>query len=147
MGTVARGIVAGFIATLALSILLDPIVFLTGTAWTAASGFGWPLHVLIGPVVWGAAFALVHDHMSGPSWLRGVVFATGVWLLVMVGVPAIGPDRAGFLGIGLNAATLAAALIMHALYGAVLGMVLGALATRDATSPPAAADRLHPVVR
>src|SRR5262249_31405064 len=82
MDTIGRGIVAGFIAMLAVSLLVDPLVLITGTRWTQESGLGLRLHFFVGPAVWGAAFAFFHDHVRGPSWLRGVVFAAALWIAV-----------------------------------------------------------------
>jgi hypothetical protein len=144
MDTVGRGIVAGFIATWALSGLVDPLVILTRAMWSPASAFGWQLNFFLAPVIWGAGFALFHDHASGPSWLRGIVFATGAWLLIML-VARFAVD-AGAFAISLGAVTLATMLLVHAAYGALLGAVYGGLTRRDmsASGPD---DRLHPVAR
>jgi hypothetical protein len=133
MDTIGRGIVAGFIAMLAVSLLLDPLVLITGTRWTQESGLGLRLHFFFGPVVWGAAFAFFHDHVRGPSWLRGVVFAAALWIMVNAVLAATGRL---VLGPG---AILAAGLAAHALYGAVLGAIYGSLGGQE--TAPAHRDR------
>ena len=74
--------------------------------------------------------------MSGPSWLRGIVFASGAWLMVMfVAMPLAG---AGLFASELGLAAVAATLIIHAIYGAVLGGIYGEIVNRK---------HLHPLVR
>jgi len=137
MDTIGRGIVAGFIAMLAMSLLLDPLVLISGTRWTQESGLGLRLHFFVGPILWGAAFAFFHDHVRGASWLRGVVFAVALWIAVNAVLAATGR-----VGLG-SAAVLAAGLAAHALYGALLGAVYGALG-REAS--PGGRDRpAHPL--
>jgi len=129
MDTIGRGIVAGFIAMLAVSLLLDPLVLLSGTRWTQESGLGLRLHFFIGPVIWGAAFAFFHDHVGGPSWLRGIVFASALWIVVN-SILAL----TGRLGLSSGAVALAAGLAVHVVYGALLGAVYGALGSGAAPS-------------
>ncbi len=142
MDTVGRGIIAGFIATFALSLLLDPLVMVSRTVWAPAATFGWQLHFFAGPVIWGAGFAYFHDHVAGPSWLRGIVFATAAGILMMlVAVPLSG---AVFFGSGLGAPTIAAILLVHVVYGALLGLVYGGLMASDKAGAPTEDDRLRP---
>jgi uncharacterized protein DUF6789 len=140
MDTVGRGIVAGFIATLALSGLLDPLVMLTRAVWSPASAFGWLLHFFVAPVIWGAGLAFFHDHVGGPSWLRGVIFATGAWFLIVLVAICFGT---GVIAVRLGAGTLAAMLLLHVAYGALLGAIYGGLLQQDMSSSPG----LNPVAR
>jgi hypothetical protein len=140
MDTIGRGIVAGFIAMLAVSLLLDPLVLISGTRWTQESGLGLRLHFFVGPVVWGAAFAFFHDHVRGPSWLRGVVFASALWIVVNAVLAATGRL------VLVSGAVLAAGLAAHALYGALLGAVYGALGSRE-TVPVHRDPPLHPLAK
>ena len=97
--------------------------------------------------MWSAGFAFVHRYIWGPSWLRGVVFACAAWLLVMtVAMPLAGK---GFFCARLGLWAPAATLMIHAFYGAVLGMVYGWLTDREASSTHAARtdDHLRPIVR
>jgi hypothetical protein len=74
----------------------------------------------------GLAFAVVYARflepvLDGPGWSRGVRFALLPWALsVLVLLPALG---GGFLGLGLGAGPLPILgnLILHLVYGAVLG--------------------------
>jgi uncharacterized protein DUF6789 len=130
MDTIGRGIVAGFIAMLAVSLLLDPLVLLGGTRWTQESGLGLRLHFFVGPVVWGAAFAFFHDHVRGPSWLRGIVFASALWILVNAILALTGHAASTSAAVAL-----AAGLAVHIVYGALLGAIYGALGDREAPRP------------
>lgn len=137
MDTIGRGMIAGFAATVALSGLmlvksamglmpeLDVIAMLSGMMGTGAVG-GWLAHFMIGSVVWGGIFALIAPSLPGSSHLiKGVSFGVGAWLLMMVAVmPMAG---SGPFGLGLGMAAPIMTLMLHAIFGAVLGGVYGAL--------------------
>jgi len=149
MDRFGKGIVAGFIATLVLSLLLDPISILVGTVGVASPVIGWLTHLFVGTVIWGAIFAVVHDWMSGPSWLRGIAFGIAAWLVVMLVVMPL--NGAGFFALGLGIATPPVTFIVHALYGALLGEIYGRLLDRPEPEPAASAHdasrHLRPVAR
>lgn len=144
---IGRGIVAGFLATIVLSILmvmkaamgmmpaLNAIKMLTAMGsqiiGTPPSQLvGWVSHILIGTVVWGILFALVHDHLPGSSVTRGLVFGTAAWLLMMILVmPMAG---AGLFGLGIGVGAPVATLVLHWVYGGVLGYAYTRLAPRGA---------------
>lgn len=133
---IGRGIVAGLLATIALSILMvlkaamgmmpamNAIKMLTtmsnGILGTPSSPLvGWVIHFLIGAVLWGILFALVHDYLPGSSVARGLVFGTAAWLLMMILVmPMAG---AGLFGLGIGIGAPVATLVLHWVYGGVLG--------------------------
>lgn len=139
-----KGIVAGFIATIVLSALmiakgmmglmpnLNAIKMLTvmahhfmGTPITPV--VGWGLHFIIGSLVWGILFGLLFTRIPGKSpAVKGLIFATGAWLLMMVAVmPVAG---AGLFGLHLGMGAPIATLVLHWVFGAVLGAVFGKLA-------------------
>jgi hypothetical protein len=80
----------------------------------------------VGGVIWALLYGLVFEpRLSGPAWKRGVKFAMVPWLFsLIVFLPVIG---GGFLGLGLGAGPLPVVgnLILHVVYGAVLGTVWG----------------------
>jgi hypothetical protein len=82
---------------------------------------------LFGGLVWAVLYGLVFEpRLAGPPWRRGVMFAALPWLVSLaVFLPLVG---GGFLGLGLGAGPLPIIgnLILHAVYGAVLGTVYGA---------------------
>src|SRR5437763_10198792 len=80
----------------------------------------------VGGLIWALLYGLIFERrLSGPAWQRGVMFAMVPWLFsLLVFMPIVG---GGFLGIGLGAGPLPILgnLILHAVYGAVLGAVYG----------------------
>jgi hypothetical protein len=155
MTRIGKGLVAGLAATIVLSALmllksmfglmpqLNAIAMLSsmGTSYAglpATPAVGWLLHTAIGVVAWGGLFAFLHPLLSGagPDWARGVVFSISAWMVMMVVVmPAAG---AGLFGVANGIGPAIATLVLHVVFGAVLGRVYGALrvpshqAVRDA---------------
>ncbi len=126
---VGRGLIAGFIATLALSALHDPIVMVTSALGVRSPAVGLLFHFFVGTLLWGGAFGLMHDHLWGPSWLRGIVFAGTVSLLVLfVALPLGG---AGLCGLRHGIAVPITVVALHLVYGAALGALFGALIPAD----------------
>ena len=139
--TIRRGLIAGFIATVVLSALmlmkksmgvmpeLDPIGMISAMAGARSPIIGWIGHFAIGTVFWGIGFAIVSRYLPGPYWARGVVFGVAAWLMMMIVVMPMAD--AGFFGLGLGMTVPVAALILHAVYGAVLGIVYGLLGDQN----------------
>lgn len=134
---VSKGLIAGFTATVVMSAMmlmkqsmgimpqLNPIAMLTEMAGASTPVVGWVLHFMIGTVMWGILFALLASRLTGAMWLRGVLFGIGAWLLMMVMVmPMAG---AGFFGLSMGIAAPILTLMMHIVFGAVLGGVYRAL--------------------
>jgi hypothetical protein len=63
--------VAGFIATLVMSALHEPVVLLTAAAGMDAPATGWLFHFFVGTLLWGGLFGVVHDYLFGPSGCAG----------------------------------------------------------------------------
>ncbi len=132
-----KGMVAGFVATAVLSGLmvmksmmglmpeLDVIAMLTKMMGASSPVTGWVAHFVIGTLVWGSLFAWVDPNLPGGShWLKGILFGVGVWLLMMIAVmPMAG---AGFFGMSLGMMAPVMTLVLHIIFGAVLGGVYGA---------------------
>src|SRR5205085_12003518 len=78
---ISNGIVAGFIADLVLSALHEPVAVLTAAVGVRAPVTALLFHFFVGTLLWGSAFGFAHDYLFGPSWLRGVVFASGAALV------------------------------------------------------------------
>lgn len=143
MNKYVRGIIAGFIATVVLSILmliksmmgvmpgLDLTTTLTGMAHQRMGlpdtpMVGWIIHFMIGTVLWGIAFALLYKPLPGNSPVaKGMVFSVIVWLLMMViPMPMTG---AGLFGMHLGMMAPVMTLVLHLIWGAVLGATYGGL--------------------
>lgn len=95
---------------------------LTESAYDIPIG-AYSLNVLAG-LVWAGVYGLlVEPRLSGPGWRRGMLFSIVPWLLsLVVFFPVVG---AGFFGAELGAGPLPALgnLILHLVYGAVLGSI------------------------
>lgn len=139
-------IVSGFVATIVMSLLLVIAYTMTGFIgdengsqlsqwfWNLSNNdltegvWDIPIAAFSINLLAGLAWALVYGgvaerHLSGPGWLRGMLFSLAPWLLsLVVFFPAIG---GGFFGSELGAGPLPALgnLVLHLIYGAILGGV------------------------
>ena len=148
MDVIGRGIIAGFLATLALSAMFHPLVTLARVSDVLPATFGWILHFLVGSLLWGVSFALIERFMRGPTWVRGLLFGFAAWLVVMVTVMPL--TRGGWFGIALGLATPAVMLVAHLVYGALLGGIFGFIDPNRPhfdTADSAHDDHLHPLPR
>lgn len=129
---VGKGMVAGFVATVVLSGLmlmksamgfmpqLDVVSMISQMMGQPDNpAIGWIAHFMIGTVLWGGLFALFINVFRGAPWLRGVELGVTAWLLMMVMVmPMAG---AGLFGLKLGMMAPAMTLVLHVIFGAVLG--------------------------
>lgn len=143
-----NGVLSGFIATFAMTVVLA-IAYGAANALGDASGgrftrWVWALTqnpitdrtrdgilaAIAANLVMGLVWALLYGRfvepaLAGPGWRKGVLFALVPWLLSVVAfLPLVG---GGFLGAGIGAGPLPILgnLILHLVYGAVLGSVYG----------------------
>lgn len=137
MNNIGKGLIAGFLATVVLSALmlmksamglmpeLD-VVAMLGAMMGTGPAMGWLGHFMIGTVAWGGLFGLIEPNLPGGSyWLKGIVLGVGAWLLMMVAVmPMAG---AGLFGMNLGMVAPVMTLMLHVIFGAVLGSTYGAL--------------------
>jgi uncharacterized membrane protein YagU involved in acid resistance len=141
---IVRGVSAGLVATLVLSAAmlmkrsmglmpeLDPIGMITTMAGASSAAVGWIGHFVIGAIFWGVGFAILSPYLPGAYWLRGLIFAFGAWLVMMIVVmPMAGT---GVLGLGLGMMAPVATLLLHAVFGLVLGGVYSFLSDGEATA-------------
>lgn len=127
-----KGILAGFIATVVLSILMIAKAFSHWlSAFNAIEGIhrltggplvaGWAGHFVIGSILWGVLFALLYRRLPGGRGpMRGIVFGLIAWLAMMLlFLPIAGY---GFFGVAIGWPVLVFTLAMHLIYGLVLGI-------------------------
>ena len=140
MNRFVAGVVAGLTATAALSALmlmksamglmpeLDVIAMLS-TMMRTGEAMAWVAHFAIG-ALWGILFAVTVRVFPGSScWMRGVIFSVVPWLLMMIIImPMAG---AGIFGMELGVMAPVMTLMLHLVFGAVLGFTFGALAKAD----------------
>ena len=140
MNNIVKGVIAGFAATVVLSLLmmmksaiglmpeLDVIAMLSAMMGSGLA-MGWVAHFMIGSLVWGGLFALLAPKLPGGSlWLKGVFFGVVAWVLMMVAImPMAG---AGVFGMKFGMLAPVMTLVLHLIFGAVLGGVYAALRNR-----------------
>jgi hypothetical protein len=139
MGRIGKGFAAGLAATAVLSALmimksmmgvmpgLDLPKMIAGMMGAPdAPMIGWGVHVMIGAVLYGLAIALIGDRLPGRSDTgHGVLIGFAGWLVMMVMLmPMAG---AGLFGMNLGMMAPMMTLVLHLIFGAVLGWTYGRL--------------------
>jgi uncharacterized membrane protein YagU involved in acid resistance len=135
---------AGLAATVVLSLLmvvkammglmpqLDIAKMLAGTMGSPDMPLiGWILHFAIGIVGYGVAIAMLDSKLPGTSRVgHGVMLGVIGWLIMMVVLmPMVG---AGPFAINMGIMAPMMTLVLHLIFGAVLGWVYGrAAASQD----------------
>jgi len=100
---------------------------------------GWIVHFAIGIVVYGVAIAALDSELPGTSRVgHGIMLGVVGWLIMMVALmPMAG---AGLFGMNLGVMAPMMTLMLHLIFGAVLGWVYGRSATsQDVSISPARA--------
>jgi hypothetical protein len=134
---VQAGLIAGFIATVVLSILmivkssvglmpeLNPIEDIVHVADEPTGAqlplpFGWVGHFVLGTVAWGILYAVLHGSLPGSPAVKGIIFGALAWLAMMIFfMPLAGH---GLFALSLGPQATVATLVLHLIYGAVLGV-------------------------
>ena len=138
MGIYTRSMIAGFVATVVLSLLMImkgmmgimpelDVISMLGTMSHDMMGVGgpavaWSIHFMIGTVVWGFLFAILYSLLPGSGAVgKGISFGVLAWLMMMVGpMPMAG---AGLFGMNLGLMAPMMTLVLHIIFGAVMGLV------------------------
>lgn len=131
--SIEKGFLAGFIATVVLSALmvmkavmgimpqLDLPKMISGMMGAPETPMiGWIVHFMIGTLVYGFAIAwLGRGHPGKSSIGSGVLLAFIGWLIMMlVLMPMAG---AGFFGMNMGIMAPIMTLVLHLIFGVVLG--------------------------
>lgn len=129
---VLKGLIAGLAATLVLSALmmiksamgvmpeLDVIAMLTTMIGGSTTAAGWIAHFTIGVVLWGGLFALLASRLPGEGFVvKGILFGIIAWVLMMITVMPM--SGAGLFGLKMGMMAPVMTLVLHVIYGAVLG--------------------------
>ncbi len=138
MNKIVAGAIAGFAATVVLSVMMVAkgmmgimpeldVISMLSAMMGAPAVMGWMGHFMIGTLAWGIGFALLFDMIPGSSAVaKGVVFGIAAWLGMMVMVmPMAG---AGLFGMAMGIMAPMMTLVLHVIFGAVLGAVYQAQA-------------------
>ena len=139
MSKIRNGLLAGLAATMVLSALmvmkaimgvmpeLDLPKMIAGMMGSPDSPMlGWAVHFMIGVVGYGLAMAFLNERLPGNSpTTHGVVIGFVGWFLMMVMVmPMAG---AGMFGMNMGLMAPMMTLVLHLVFGAVLGWTYGKL--------------------
>ena len=129
---IKAGIISGFVATIALSIImvvktkmgvmpeLNAIKMLAGMMGSSLV-MGWVAHFIIGTLVWGILFALLVNKLPGGVISSAILFSIVAWLIMMIGpMPMAGE---GLFGLNIGMMAPVATLMLHIIWGVVLGLV------------------------
>lgn len=137
MNRFGKGLLAGLAATVVLSALMVAKAMMgvmpeldIAKMIAAMMGFpdkpivGWIVHSMLGIVGYGAAISLFAKHLPGNSYVgHGLMLAVGGWLIMMVMLmPMAG---AGLFGMKMGWMAPMMTLVLHLIFGAVLGWVYG----------------------
>ena len=135
MNRFGKGLLAGLAATVLLSALmvakgmmgvmpeLDIAKMIAGIMGSADQHIiGWVVHFMIGIVGYGAAITLFDTRLPGNSHvLHGLMIAVVGWLVMMLMLmPMAG---AGLFGMKMGLMAPMMTLVLHLIFGAVLGWV------------------------
>lgn len=141
MSRVQKGLVAGVFATVAASLLEIPNMFLNWfdpfqgviasiIGMPGNLAVGWGIHVFSGVFILGPLFGYLCPRLpTDTPETKGIVFAVGAWVVMMLGVFMLGDYRTFSSGAGFG--TVAWLLITHAVFGIVLGNVYARLIARE----------------
>ncbi len=136
MKKLINGAIAGVVATIVLSLMmlikgkmgvmpeLDIISMLAGMMGGALL-LGWVMHFMIG-VGYGVVFHLTYDKLPTNSLIiKGLILGVVGWLVMMLMLmPMVG---AGLFGMKMGVMAPIMTLVLHAIFGAVLGFVYSKL--------------------
>lgn len=136
MKKLINGAIAGVVATIVLSLMmlikgkmgvmpeLDIISMLAGMMGGALF-LGWVMHFMIG-VGYGVVFHLTYDKLPTNSLIiKGVILGVVGWLVMMLMLmPMVG---AGLFGMKMGVMAPMMTLVLHAIFGAILGFVYSKL--------------------
>ena len=101
---------------------IEDIVLVVGrlTGMTLPLPFGWIGHFALGTVVWGIIYAALQASLPGTPVVKGLVFGALAWLAQMIFFMPLAGN--GLFALSLGPQATVATLVLHLIYGAVLGV-------------------------
>ncbi len=141
MERIGKGLLAGLAATVVQSAfmvmksmmgimpMLDLPKMLASMMGSPGSPMlGWGAHFMIGIVVYGIAIALLDERLPGDSsTAHGTLIAFAGWLIMMLMLMLMPMAGAGFFGMSMGIMAPVMTLVLHLVFGAVLGWTYGRL--------------------
>jgi len=110
-------------------LLHDIALFNDRIGLPATSQAVWVTHVMVGVFVFGAIFAVLQPILPGRGTVQGMWFGFVLWLIMMVSFMPLAQHE--IFARDLWPAFPVLALVLHLLYGGVLGMSHAALSEGD----------------
>ena len=150
MSNPMRGAIAGCIASLVLAgifLLKSSYNFMPEIniirllmnlgGGNLSQGSAWADHFIVGTLIWGLTFGASEGLAERPAyWLKGVIFGVIAWALMMMAfMPLAG---SGFFGAKIGPSVAVGMLVLHLVFGAVLGAAYGVLTAWLPEKPVAA---------
>lgn len=133
MTNIKAGLVAGFSATVVLSAMMIAksmmgimpeldVIHMLSAMMGAPAVMGWVGHFMIGTLAWGGGFALLYSMIpASGAVMKGILFGIAAWLGMMIMImPMVG---AGLFGMAFGIMAPMMTLVLHIIFGAVLGAV------------------------
>lgn len=131
MNNIFKGAISGFVATIALSLLMmikskmgvmpafDVIAMLAGLAGGVVA-IGWLLHFSIG-TAYGVIFSFIHPFLPSKCFIqKGLMLGVIGWLAMMLlFMPFVGQ---GLFAMKLGMMVVVMTLVLHLIFGVVLGL-------------------------
>ena len=141
-----NSLIAAFVATIVLSLLMimkkimgvvpemnpiaDLVVIMQNLSGLSIMPvFGWVLHFFIGTVAWGSVYALLYKILPGGNVIKGIIVGLSAWVLMMFTVTPMAGH--GLFGLETSKVIPVMSMMLHIIYGAVLGMIYGKLSKRN----------------
>ena len=131
--TIKNGLIGGLVGSAVLAVIFVmkgmmgvmpemDIIAMLSAMMGMGTAMGWIAHFMIGTVAWGGLFAVANDAIPGTSQTaKGVVLGLLAWLMMMVVVMPMAGGGIFGLNFGMMGAVLP--LVLHILFGAVMGFV------------------------
>ncbi|MBT6177607.1 MAG: hypothetical protein HOI23_10195 [Deltaproteobacteria bacterium] len=145
MSTITEGIKAGFIGTVAMSAIMFAkdmmgvmpelnVIHMLANMMGMSVLMGWVMHFMIGSLVWGVGFTIIYTLLPGKSaTTKGISFGVLAWLGMMVMVmPMAG---AGLFGLNMGIVAPMMTLMLHIVFGWVMGRVFTSQSIADDSEP------------
>jgi len=145
MSTIIAGIKAGFIGTVALSAIMIVkdmmgvmpelnVIHMLANMMGMSVMLGWVMHFMIGSFIWGIGFTVIYTLLPGKSaTTKGISFGILAWLGMMIMVmPMAG---AGIFGLNMGIVAPMMTLMLHVIFGWVMGRVFASQKVADDSEP------------
>ncbi|RUO63720.1 DUF6789 family protein [Pseudidiomarina insulisalsae] len=144
MNKLLASMVAGLVATIVLSILMMikssmgimpelNVIKMLANYLNASMAIGWLVHFLIGIVAYGIAFTILHQLVPAQKpVILGIALAVIFWLIMMIVLMPMMGNGMFAIGMELGPRPAIATLVLHIIFGFVLGYTAGRLISRSA---------------